>query len=57
MLSKKIGGAKEEMVEVVDWDAVAEGADPDEATRMELNVTEFNRNSIKKMEIKRRVVL
>ena len=49
---KKIGGAKEEMVEVVDWDAVAEGADPDEATRMELSKTEFNRNSIKKWRLK-----
>ena len=49
---KKIGGAKEEMVEVVDWDAVAEGADPSEATRMELNVTEFDRNSIKKWRLK-----
>ena len=27
----KIGGAKEELVEVIDWDAVAEGADPEEA--------------------------
>ena len=49
---KKIGGAKEEMVEVVDWDAVAEGADPSEATRMELNKTAFNRNSIKKWRLK-----
>ena len=49
---KKIGGAKEEMVEVVDWDAVAEGADPSEATRMELNKTPFNRNSIKKWRLK-----
>jgi gliding motility associated protien GldN len=49
---KKIGGAKEEMVEVVDWDAVAEGADPSEATKMELNKTEFNRNSIKKWRLK-----
>ena len=49
---KKIGGAKEEMVEVVDWDAVAEGADPAEATRMELNVTQFNRNSVKKWRLK-----
>ena len=28
---KKIGGAKEEIVEVIDWDAVAAGADPEEA--------------------------
>lgn len=49
---KKIGGAKEEMVEVVDWDAVAEGADPIEATRMELNKTAFDRNSIKKWRLK-----
>jgi gliding motility associated protien GldN len=49
---KKIGGAKEEMVEVIDWDAVAEGADPKDATKMELNKTAFNRNSIKKWRLK-----
>ncbi len=49
---KKIGGAKEEMVEIIDWDAVAEGADPKDATKMELNKTAFNRNSIKKWRLK-----
>ena len=49
---KKIGGAKEEIVEVIDWDAVAEGADPEEATKKELSKTEFNRNSIKKWRLK-----
>jgi gliding motility associated protien GldN len=49
---KKIGGAKEEMVEVIDWDAVAEGADPKDATKMKLNKTAFNRNSIKKWRLK-----
>ena len=33
---KKIGGAKEEIIEVIDWDAVAEGADPDEAKTTKL---------------------
>ena len=39
---KKIGGAKEEMVEVIDWDAVAEGADPEEAKENRLVKTAFN---------------
>ena len=49
---KKIGGAKEEMVEVTDWDAVAEGADPEEATELRLVKTAFNRNSVKKWRLK-----
>ena len=49
---KRIGGAKEEMIEVIDWDAVAEGADPDEAKTTKLNKVAFNRNSIKKWRIK-----
>ena len=49
---KKIGGAKEEMVEVTNWDAVAEGADPEEATELRLVKTEFNRNSVKKWRLK-----
>ena len=28
---KRIGGAKEELIEVIDWDAVAAGADPEDA--------------------------
>tara|TARA_B100000795_G_scaffold23963_1_gene16019 strand:+ start:1072 stop:1977 length:906 start_codon:yes stop_codon:yes gene_type:complete len=49
---KKIGGAKEEMVEVTNWDAVAEGADPEEATELRLVKTAFNRNSVKKWRLK-----
>jgi len=49
---KKIGGAKEEMVEVIDWDAVAEGADPEEAKENRLVKTAFNRNSVKKWRLK-----
>ena len=49
---KKIGGAKEEIIEVIDWDAVAEGADPDEAKTTKLNKVPFDRNSVKKWRIK-----
>ena len=49
---KKIGGAKEEMVEVTDWDAVTEGANPEEATELRLVKTAFNRNSVKKWRLK-----
>ncbi|MEE2954320.1 MAG: gliding motility protein GldN [Bacteroidota bacterium] len=49
---KKIGGAKEEIIEVIDWDAVAEGADPDEAKTTKLNKVAFNRNSVKKWRVK-----
>jgi len=49
---KKIGGAKEEIIEVIDWDAVAEGADPEEAKTTKLNKIPFNRNSIKKWRLK-----
>lgn len=49
---KKIGGAKEEMVEVTNWDAVSEGADPEEATELRLVKTAFNRNSVKKWRLK-----
>ena len=49
---KKLGGAKEEMVEVTNWDAVAEGADPEEATELRLVKTAFNRNSVKKWRLK-----
>jgi gliding motility associated protien GldN len=49
---KKIGGAKDETFEVVDWDAIAEGADPEEATTTRVVRKEFNRNSIKKWRLK-----
>ena len=49
---KKIGGAKEELIEVIDWDAVAEGADPEEAKTTKLNKIPFNRNSVKKWRLK-----
>jgi gliding motility associated protien GldN len=49
---KKIGGAKEELVEVIDWDAVAAGADPEEAKETRLIKSEFNRNTIKKWRLK-----
>lgn len=48
----KIGGAKEELIEVIDWDAVAEGADPEDAKTTKLNKIPFNRNSIKKWRLK-----
>ncbi len=49
---KKIGGAKEEKVEVVDWDAIAEGADPEDAKIIKLSKIPFNRNTIKKWRLK-----
>jgi len=49
---KKIGGAKEELIEVIDWDAVAEGADPEEAKTTRVNKTAFDRNSVKKWRLK-----
>jgi len=49
---KKIGGASEEMLTVTDWDAVAEGADPEEATKDTLSKTPFDRNSVKKWRLK-----
>ena len=49
---KKIGGAKEELIEVIDWDAVAEGADPEDAKITRLNKVAFNRNTVKKWRIK-----
>ena len=49
---KKIGGAKEELIEVIDWDAVAEGADPEEAKTTKLNKKAFDRNSVKKWRLK-----
>ena len=49
---KKIGGAKEELRSKTDWDAVAEGADPEEAKITELIKTPFNRNTVKKWRVK-----
>ncbi len=49
---KKIGGAKEELVTVIDWDAVSAGADPEEATKDTLISTPFNRNTVKKWRVK-----
>jgi len=49
---KQIGGADEKLIEVIDWDAVAEGADPEEAKTTRLNKVPFNRNSVKKWRLK-----
>jgi gliding motility associated protien GldN len=49
---KKIGGAKEEIRIKTDWDAVAEGADPEEAKISELIKIPFNRNTVKKWRVK-----
>ena len=44
---KKIGGAKEEMVETTDWDSLEE-----DAVKMVLEKIPFNRNSVKKWRLK-----
>ena len=49
---KQIGGAKEELRTKTDWDAVAEGADPEEAKITELIKIPFNRNTVKKWRLK-----
>ena len=49
---KTIGGASSEMVEVIDWDAVAAGADPEDAKMQTLSEKEFDRNTIKKWRLK-----
>ena len=49
---KKIGGAKEELIDVTDWEAVAEGVDPEEATTKKLDKKPFDRNSVKKWRLK-----
>jgi gliding motility associated protien GldN len=50
---KKIGGAKEELVETTDWDKVLnEGISEEEATELKLEVTPFNRNQVKKWRLK-----
>ena len=37
---------------MIDWDAVAEGADPEEAKTTKLNKIPFNRNTVKKWRLK-----
>jgi len=50
---KKIGGAKEEWVESTDWDKVISGELTEEdATIKKLEITPFNRNTIKKWRLK-----
>ena len=49
---KKIGGAKEEMVETTNWEKVAEGFSEEESTKMTLNKKEFDRNQVKKWRLK-----
>lgn len=49
---KSIGGAKEEIIKVQDWDAIALGADPEDAWIETTNIVPFNRNSIKKWRLK-----
>ena len=49
---KQIGGAKEEMRTLIDWDAVNAGADPEEATKDTLVKIPFNRNTVKKWRVK-----
>ncbi|MEC7864217.1 MAG: gliding motility protein GldN [Bacteroidota bacterium] len=49
---KKIGGAEEKIVTKTDWDAVALGADPEEAKIQEAIVIPFNRNTVKKWRLK-----
>jgi gliding motility associated protien GldN len=49
---KKIGGAKEEMVETTDFDKLAEGFSEEESTYMKLEKRPFNRNSVKKWRLK-----
>ena len=49
---KSIGGAKEEIIEVIDWEAVELGADPEEAKKTTTNLVPFNRNTVKKWRLK-----
>ena len=49
---KKIGGAKEEMVETTNWEKVAEGFSEEESTVMTLSKKEFDRNQVKKSRLK-----
>jgi len=47
-----VGGAKEEIIEVQDWDAIALGADPEDAWITKTNIVPFNRNTVKKWRLK-----
>lgn len=49
---KSAVGAKEEIKERVDFDAVDLGADPEEAKISYISVTPFNRNTVKKWRLK-----
>ena len=49
---KKIGGAKEGLITVTDWDAVAEGVAPEDAQITKVDKKEFDRNSVKKWRLK-----
>ena len=50
--AKKIGGAKEEMVESLDWDKIDAGFAEEESTMMKLDKKSFNRNIVKKWRLK-----
>jgi len=47
-----VGGAKEEKIKVQDWDAIALGADPEDAWIDTTNIVPFNRNTVKKWRLK-----
>jgi gliding motility associated protien GldN len=49
---KVIGGSQDKIITKTDWDAVAEGADPDEAKIIDTISIPFNRNTIKKWRLK-----
>ena len=49
---KKIGGARENLITVTDWDAVAEGVAPEDAQITTLDKKNFDRNSVKKWRLK-----
>ncbi len=49
---KKIGGAKEEIEKVVNWDKVAEGMTEEEAMEDKLVKKAFDRNQVKKWRLK-----
>jgi len=50
--TKKVGGAKEEMVESLDWDKIAQGVAEEDASMMVLDKKAFDRNSVKKWRLK-----
>ena len=49
---EKIGGARETLISVTDWDAVAEGVAPEDAQITTLDKKNFDRNSVKKWRLK-----